>query len=51
MWWAFPAATVTSTVLAVVLFLKGDWKHGQLTHEAAVAEEVTEEILIEEGVR
>jgi putative MATE family efflux protein len=51
MWWAFPAATVTSTVLAVVLFLKGDWKHGQLTHEAAVAEKVTEEILIEEGVR
>jgi Na+-driven multidrug efflux pump len=51
MWWAFPTSMVTSTLLAVVLFLKGDWKQGRLTGEAAVVEEVTEEILIEEGVR
>jgi hypothetical protein len=42
---------VTSTVLAVILFARGDWKKGRLTGEAALAEEVTEEILIEEGVR
>ena len=51
MWWAFPTSMVTSTLLAVVLFLRGDWKQGRLTGEAAVAEEVMEEILIEEGVR
>jgi Na+-driven multidrug efflux pump len=51
MWWAFPIAMVTSTVLGLVLFLRGDWKHGRLTGEAAFQEEVTEEILIEEGVR
>ena len=51
MWWAFPTSMVVSTVLAVVLFLRGDWKLGRLTGEAALAEEVTEEILIEEGVR
>ena len=51
MWWAFPTSMITSTVLAVVLFLRGDWKQGRLTGEAAVVEEVTEEILIEEGVR
>jgi putative MATE family efflux protein len=51
MWWAFPTSMVISTALAVVLFLRGDWKKGRLTGEAAVAEKVTEEILIEEGVR
>jgi putative MATE family efflux protein len=51
MWWAFPTSMVTSTLLAVVLFLRGDWKQGRLTGEAAVVEHVTEEILIEEGVR
>ena len=51
MWWAFPTSMIVSTALAVVLFMSGDWKQGRLTGEAAVAEEVTEEILIEEGVR
>jgi len=51
MWWAFPTSMVISTLLAVVLFVRGDWKQGRLTGEAALAEEVTEEILIEEGVR
>ncbi len=51
MWWAFPTSMIVSTLLAVVLFMRGDWKHGRLTGDAAVAEAVTEEILIEEGVR
>jgi len=51
MWWAFPTSMIVSTLLAVVLFLRGDWKQGRLTGDAAVAEEVTEEILIEEGIR
>jgi len=51
MWWAFPTSMIVSTLLAVVLFMRGDWKQGRLTGEAVVAEAVTEEILIEEGVR
>ena len=51
MWFAFPASMIVSTLLAGALFLRGDWKHGRLTGEAAIAEQVTEEILIEEGVR
>jgi putative MATE family efflux protein len=51
MWWAFPTAMIASTMLAVVLFLRGDWKRGRLTGDATLAEEVTEEILIEKGVR
>jgi putative MATE family efflux protein len=49
MWWAFPISMVTSTLLGVVLFLRGDWKQGRLTGDAAAIEHVTEEILIEEG--
>lgn len=51
LWLAFPISMVISTLLAAGWFLKGDWKKGRLTGEALVAEEVTEEILIEEGVR
>ena len=51
MWWAFPTSMIISTLLAVALFVRGDWKKGRLTDEAAIAEHVTEEILIEEGVR
>ena len=51
MWWAFPTSMITSTLLALVLFMRGDWKQGRLTGDAALIEEVTEEILVEEGVR
>ena len=44
-------STLRSLLAGSVLFLRGDWKRGRLTGDAAVAEEVTEEILIEEGVR
>jgi putative MATE family efflux protein len=51
LWWAFPVSMVTSTVIATLWFLRGDWKQGRLTGAAVVTEKVTEEILIEEGVR
>ena len=51
LWWAFPVAMVITTVGAGLWFLRGDWKRGRLTEEQTTREEVTEEILIEEGVR
>ena len=51
MWWAFPTAMILSTLIALAVFARGDWKQGRLTGEAALTEAVTEEILIEEGVR
>jgi putative MATE family efflux protein len=51
LWWAFPIAMVVSTVIAAAWFLRGDWTIGRLTTEEVVADVVTEEILIEEGVR
>ena len=51
LWWAFPIAMVVSTAIATAWFLRGDWKIGRLTTDEVAAEVVTEEILIEEGVR
>ena len=49
-WWAFPASNVSIAAITVLWFLKGDWKRTRLTEEQRVAEEVSEEILIEEGM-
>jgi Na+-driven multidrug efflux pump len=51
LWWAFPISAVLTTGGAVFFFLRGDWKHGRLTHETKAVEQATEEILVEEGVR
>jgi putative MATE family efflux protein len=51
LWWAFPVSSVLTTLGALVLFMRGDWKRGRLTQEARVLEKVSEEILVEEGGR
>jgi putative MATE family efflux protein len=51
LWFAFPTAVVVATLVALAWFLKGDWKTRRLTQEQALTEKVTEEVLVEEGVR
>ena len=51
LWFAFPIATITVTFVAVGWFMKGDWKRSRLTQEQAFAEQVTEQVLVEEGAR
>lgn len=50
-WYAFPIANVGVAIVAFAWFLKGDWKQGRLTVPQKQTETVTEEILVEEGVR
>jgi hypothetical protein len=38
-------------LVAIAWFFKGDWKRSRLTQEQAFAEKVTEEVLVEEGIR
>ena len=38
-------------LIELAWFLKGDWKTRRLTQEQALVEKVTEEVLVEEGVR
>lgn len=49
-WWAFPASNPLTAAITMIWFLKGDWKRTRLTAEQSAVEEVTEEILIEEGL-
>ena len=49
-WWAFPASNTLTAAITMVWFLKGDWKRTRLTAEESAVEEVSEEILIEEGL-
>ena len=50
LWWAFPASNVLTAGLTVIWFFKGDWKRTRLTEEEQIAEQISEEILIEEGI-
>ncbi|MBU1703100.1 MATE family efflux transporter [Patescibacteria group bacterium] len=50
-WWAFPVSNVIATLVALVWFLKGDWKHKKITEPktAKLTEEIIAETIIEEG--
>ena len=50
-WWAFPLTQVTIALITAGIFLKGDWKHKQLTGgpEDQLASKVSEEILSDEA--
>lgn len=50
-WWAFPVTHTTIALITAGIFLKGDWKHKQLTGgpEDQLASKVSEEILTEEA--
>ncbi|MDD4271751.1 MAG: MATE family efflux transporter [Patescibacteria group bacterium] len=51
MWWAFPIANVIIVIITMAWYAKGDWKKKRLTEDEKFAEQVCEEIIIEEGVR
>ena len=50
LWIAFPASNVLAAIIAIVWFIKGTWKQKQITKEIKLAEETTEETVIEEGL-
>ena len=50
-WWAGPISQLVAVVLAMIWYVKGSWQKELLTEEEQLAEEVAEEILIEEGIR
>lgn len=51
LWWSFPITSVVMTLVTLIWFARGEWKRAPLTGPAAEREQVTEEILIEEGVK
>ncbi len=51
-WWAFPVSNVLMALITAGVYAKGDWKRKRLVEpEAALEEQVSSEIILEEGVR
>ncbi|MCX6713405.1 MAG: MATE family efflux transporter, partial [Candidatus Vogelbacteria bacterium] len=51
LWWAFPISNVLIALITMAWYVKGDWKNKKLTEEEKLVGQVSEEILVEEGVR
>jgi len=51
LWWAFPVTNVLTALITIAWYRKGSWKKARLTAEEQFAEKVSEEIIIEEGMR
>jgi MATE family, multidrug efflux pump len=51
-WWAFPISNVAIALVTLAVYARGDWKRTRLTEpEQVMTEHVTQEIIVEEGVR
>ncbi len=51
LWWSFPITNVMVAVVSIGWFARGTWKSGRLTDEDRQATKITEEAIIEEGLR
>ncbi len=50
-WWAFPASNVVAAIIALIWFLKGDWKHKKILQpeNSKLTQKIITETIIEEG--
>ncbi len=51
LWWAFPATNIVVAIVSLAWFARGGWQKTRLTEDDALATQVTDETMIEEGVR
>lgn len=52
LWWSFTITNVLIAVVTMLWYAKGDWKKTKITtEEERLTEKVSEEIIIEEGIR
>lgn len=51
LWWAFPITNVMAALVAVCWFAQGGWKKRRLTEEDQEVVKVTDEMIVEEGIR
>jgi putative MATE family efflux protein len=50
LWLSFPVTNVATAIVAYLWFLKGDWKSTKLTSTTKMADAITTEIIIEDGL-
>jgi putative MATE family efflux protein len=51
LWWSFPVTSVLVALVSLGWFARGKWKETRLTEEDKQSVRVTEETIIEEGIR
>ncbi len=51
LWWSFPVTNVVAAVVSLCWFARGSWKDTKLTEEDAQTVRITDETIIEEGIR
>jgi len=51
MWWSFPVSNVAGALISTVCFMAGGWKKMRLTGEQELKARVTDEEIVEEGLR
>ncbi len=51
LWWSFPISSITGAIFSAVPFFTGGWKTKRLTEEIKLTVKVTEEEIVEEGLR
>lgn len=51
LWWSFPVTNVLVALIALAWFARGSWKTGRLTEDAVIEAKVTEDAVIDEGLR
>jgi putative MATE family efflux protein len=50
-WWSFPVTNVLTGLVALCWFARGDWTAGKLTDDVRQIVQVTDETIVEEGLR
>jgi Na+-driven multidrug efflux pump len=50
-WWSFPVTNVAVAIISICWFANGGWRKTRLTEEDRQTIKVTEETIIEEGIR
>jgi putative MATE family efflux protein len=51
LWWSFPVTNIVVAIVSICWFARGGWKETRLTSDAQKSAEVTQQTIIEEGIR
>ena len=51
LWWSFPIGSVAGAIFAAVPYFSGGWKKKRLTEEIKLTARITDEEIVEEGLR
>ena len=51
LWWSFPVTNILVAIVSLCWFARGSWKTTRLTEDAELTTKITQEMIIEEGIR